>query len=100
MFLVYLFFVGFVSINIIPRNANKLLALQIIILEILAKVMMMNPSKGGCVSGRFSRTTTGGSRTSYASGDNTFGPYKSSKDDAVTVYIMNVEAWPVANWHM
>ena len=61
--------------------------------QILAEVMM-NPSKGGCVSGRFSRTTTGGSSTSSASDDNTFCPYESRRDDAVTVYDMNVEAWP------
>ena len=92
-----LFLVGFVSIHIIPRNAVKLLALQIFILQILAEVMM-NPCKGCCMSRRISRTKTGGSSKSSSSGDNTFCPYKSCRDDAVTVYDMNVEAWPTGAW--
>ena len=96
LFLVYLFLVGFASIYINPRNAVKLLALHIITHQILAKVMM-NPSKGGCMSGRFSRTKIGGSSTSSASGDNTFRQYESRSNDAVTIYNMNVEA--LANWH-
>ena len=59
---------------------------------------MMNPSKTGSVSGRFSRSTTGSSSTSSTSGNGTFRPYESRRDDIVTVYDINVES--LANWIM
>ena len=94
------------------RNAVVLLTLQILTvqiptlqiftaliptLQILAEVMM-NPSKTGSVSGRFSRSTTGSSSTSSTSGNGTFRPYESRRDDIVTVYDINVES--LANWIM
>ena len=90
-----LFVFGWLVLRV-SRNAVKLLALHIITLQILAKVMM-NPSKGGYMSARFSRTKIWGSSTSSASGDNTFPHYESRSHDAVTIYNMNVEA--LANWH-
>ena len=49
-----LFVFGWLVLRV-SRNAVKLLALHIITHQILAKVMM-NPSKGGYMSARFSRT--------------------------------------------
>ena len=93
--------------QIIHRNAVVLLTLQILTaqlqiiaaliptLQILAEVMM-NPTKTGSISGRFSRSTTGSSSTSSSSSNGTFRPYESRRDEVITVYNMNVES--LANW--
>ena len=51
--------------------------------------VMMNSGKPGS----FSRSSTGSSST-----DDTFRPYESRRDDAVTLLNMNVEAMP--NWRI
>ena len=92
-------------VNIIPRNAAQLLALQFFTLQFFAlqffAQVRMNPStvsKGGCMAGRFSRSTLGSSSTSSSSssGNGIFRPYEGRREEFVVVHDLNVEALP--NW--